>query len=1076
MDGFIEAGPAGLSLHAATPATPLAAATLWIGAIGCAAAALLIELGLWQSGQGHALTAAFAALAWLAAIGTRLPPRRQGLALTALLVTVTLLLALVAGNLQLGVAMPGLPVVPLLVCVLCAAAGWRAGMLLASVAVVALAWLALGVPQPAGAIAGPASGLALGSHLIGIGAALAAGALISKLIRRALQAAQEREQRFRSLLALAADAYWQVDADYRLTALVDCEGVTRPTAAPSVLGNVPWELPAFDCDAEVLDELRADLDTRVPFRERPLRWRRSNGQLGHFLASGAPRFDARGVFLGYWGVVRDTTEIVAARSAVAATETRYQELFSSIPTPLVLHRRGAVLDANSAAVSLFGFDELGSMLGTDLLAAYEGGDSRERARRRTEALHAQPLGTVLPVTDFKLRVGERMVAVRATSVSVQADGGPALLAIFVDDTERLAAEQAVRRSEAMLSHLVATSPDLITLTDLATGRYAMVNRSFERISGWSAAEVVGRTASELGVWPSAEAREHLVQAMRQGGSVSDFSTSLISRQGGAVPLRLSAARFVMDRREYMVVNARDISDPEQQRLQREAILTNASIGIALTHEGRIVLANRHCELMLGYDAGELLGMPAAVVWTSEAEAAELRALIGPQMARGEPIEIERTARRKDGGTLAVRLRGRVIDPERPLHSDNVWIIEDITERRRTEQALAQARDDAEAANRAKSAFLANTSHELRTPLNGLIGLARMAQADDLEPSLRRDYLDQIVDGAQALAGIVSDILDLSKIEAGKLALEQRAFDLGLVLRSLHALYAAQAASSGLELRLEMAPEVEGVVLGDALRLRQIAGNYLANAIKFTHTGHIRLGVARLPEPDADCIQLTVHDTGPGIDEATQARLFQPFMQADDSITRRYGGTGLGLAICRELATLMGGRVGVRSVPGDGSEFWAELPLPRSSQSPPVAPSNPFEASGLEGARVLVVEDNPVNMLIGVAMLERWRVVVSQARDGREALATIQAAADLGQPFDVVLMDVQMPVMGGHEATRALRTTEAGRTLPVVALTAAALVAEREEALKAGMDDFLTKPIDAERLHATLLRWRHADRQ
>ena len=268
-----------------------------------------------------------------------------------------------------------------------------------------------------------------------------------------------------------------------------------------------------------------------------------------------------------------------------------------------------------------------------------------------------------------------------------------------------------------------------------------------------------------------------------------------------------------------------------------------------------------------------------------------------------------------------------------------------------------------------------------------------------------------------------------------------------------------------------------MVSGDPLRVRQIISNYLNNALKFTAQGQISLVARRVNEPAADTVRVEVQDTGPGIDSATRAKLFEPFTQADQSTTRRYGGTGLGLSICRELTSLMGGLVGVDSEPGAGSTFWAELPLPRANR--PALPGLPAGSSvlgnenPLQGARVLMVEDNPVNMLIAVAMLERWGVEVTQAQDGREAVAAVQAAANAGQAFHAVLMDVQMPVMSGHEATRALRATLHGRTLPIIALTAAALVSERDEALAAGMNDFLTKPIDAERLLASLLRWRGA---
>jgi CheY-like chemotaxis protein len=297
------------------------------------------------------------------------------------------------------------------------------------------------------------------------------------------------------------------------------------------------------------------------------------------------------------------------------------------------------------------------------------------------------------------------------------------------------------------------------------------------------------------------------------------------------------------------------------------------------------------------------------------------------------------------------------------------------------------------------------------------------------------------------------------------------------------------------------------VWGDPLRLRQVLTNYLSNAVKFTAAGSVRLHARRLPT-ESDMVRIEVHDTGDGLTPDVQARLFQPFTQADESTTRRYGGTGLGLSICRELAQLMGGRVGLVSQPGQGSCFWAELPLPSAPSPAPSPAHSPAHSqalsledapmptptptptptpgpthqtrpasvpqapgsSRLQGRTVLMVEDNPVNMLIAVAMMEGWGLRVAQAHDGQQAVQAVQQAFDAGEPFDAVLMDVQMPHMSGHEATRALRRTQAGAHLPIVAVTAAALVTERNAALEAGMNDFLTKPVDAERLRSTLERW------
>jgi CheY-like chemotaxis protein len=332
------------------------------------------------------------------------------------------------------------------------------------------------------------------------------------------------------------------------------------------------------------------------------------------------------------------------------------------------------------------------------------------------------------------------------------------------------------------------------------------------------------------------------------------------------------------------------------------------------------------------------------------------------------------------------------------------------------------------------------------------------------------YLEQIQDSAQSLSGIISDILDLSKIEAGKFSIEAVPFNLRHLLKAVHHAYQSLATARSLQLQLDIAPEVPATVLGDPVRLRQILSNYITNGLKFTERGEVRLEVAMSAHPArAGQVRFTVSDTGPGIDTATQKRLFQPFTQADDSTTRRFGGTGLGLSICKELAELMDGAVGVDSTPGIGSRFWAELPLP-PTDLPVIDPRVEAEdIQRLEGLRVLLVEDNPVNMMIGVAMLEQWGVEVTQAVDGAEGVAAVERAQAAQRPFHVVLMDVQMPRLSGHEAARQLRCLYGAEELPIIALTAAALVSEREEALASGMNDFLTKPIDVHKLRLALIR-------
>ncbi len=1033
------------------------------------AASFALVYAAWPMQGGAIAVAACAALAGLYALLTLWPAllsasQTVGLAVLAA-GAVTTLLAVVGGH---GLLSLGLAFVPLLLSA-------AATLLPRPATLVLAALLGLGAAAWQGALDAVHGRDGLAAALAGqlglLVTAVAIGLLTRRTIERSLQRALSREQRFAGLLAVAADWYWETDAALRFTHIAQPAGATPDPLLDRHLGRTPWEVSDFGLDEETRAAHRRDLEQHRPFRDMRLRRRRRDGGSSHFALTGQPRFDARGMFVGYWGVARDVTLQHRNEVARRASELRYRELFARSPSPLVLHRDGRVLDANVAALSLFGAWEPGDLIGRRLLDFYDDTDgSRALAERRLDRLGAVPLGEAVPPQQFTLRIGTgRRLTVQVTSVKVEAEGGAALLSIYRDETERQRAEDARARSEALLSHVVATSPNVIALTDLATDRFVMVNDAFVALTGFMRDEAVGRSAMELRLWASDDERRRFAAELAAQGGVRDRTIGLRRRDGTTALLLVSAARFVMEGRDYLVLNGRDITAAERARLEREAILANASIGIAMTRDRVFQLANPAFEQMFGWPPGELVGQPGEVTSVDRSAYEELGRLYGPPLARGEAVEFERTMRRRDGSTFLCRLLARPIDPTHPAHGGTIWIAEDVTDRRAVEQALARARDEAEAANRAKSAFLANTSHEIRTPLNGLVGLARLARQPSVDEARREQYLAQIDESAQALAGVISDILDLSKIEAGKLRLEQTDFDLHALLESIEHGYAALADARALALTLHARGTVPRRVRGDPVRVRQIVSNFLSNALKFTAAGFVRLNVTALQPP---LIRFEVEDSGPGIAPDVQARLFEPFVQGDVSTTRRYGGTGLGLSICRELAQLMGGHVGMSSEPGRGSRFWAELPLPASAQDAPSSAFLPADESlrPLVGAEVLVVEDNPVNMMITTTILRQWGVVASEAVNGAEAVAAVNARADAGRPFELVLMDVQMPVQGGHDAARVLRRRFDAPTLPIIALTAAALTSERDEALAAGMNDFLTKPLDAQRLREALLRW------
>lgn len=1007
----------------------------------------------------------------------RLPSRHGHAGVLGMLVLAMALALSIAVSRHLGLSATGLGVMGLMVAVSTGMVGLRSGIMVFGLAVSAVIGLATAELNGWPLAGPPLSSLEsrVVTHLTLLITGLVVGLLTAKLIRRTLMELNERHGRFRDLLHMAADWYWEMDRQFRFTHLTEHNAGASGLSLDSRLGRTPWEIANFGLSDDDMDTHRADLESHRPFRGLVMRrTAEADGTLRYVSVSGEPRFDAKGNFRGYWGVGRDVTDEVRTEQAMLATETRYRELFRRSPSPLVLHRWGRVMDANPAAMAMFGYAQRGSMIGQDLFAHYESGDE-DRARERAAKIEAMAIGAMLPMAEFRLRtLSRRRRLVQVASVRVDAVGGPATLSFFIDQTEASRAQDALRRSEALLSHLFATSPDVVTLTETATGRYVMVNRTFELISGYASEEVLGRSTEEIGIWHDLADRERLVQALRTQDRVSDMPANFVNRHGQVIPMLISAAPFEMDGMSYLVVNSRDVSENERTRLVHAAILENASIGIALTRDQQFVQANRRIEAMFGWPIGGLVGQPAHVVWP-EAEFESVGRELQPRLAAGEQVEIECAMHRRDGSRFLCRMLARAVDPDHPSRGGTIWIMEDVTERRRVEAALAQAKDQAQAASRAKSAFLANISHEIRTPLNGLLGLARLLQQADLASDTRRHFLDQMLDSAESLSGLMSDILDISKIEAGRLTLETVPFALRDMLGTMRMGYLTLAQARGLSFSVLVDDAVPAWVVGDPVRTRQILGNYLSNALKFTEQGHVGVRVRSL---DDRRLRIEVSDTGPGIPAEMQERLFQPFTQADESTTRRYGGTGLGLSICRELAVLMGGTVGVESRPGEGATFWAELPLPAapaptSAAAPQAAPMpqrlTPTAVQELQGRRILMVEDNPVNMMIAVAMLEQWGAEVSQAADGRQAVEAVTAAASMGRPFDAVLMDVQMPVMSGHEATRQLRERFDADELPVIALTAAALVQERDEALAAGMNEFLTKPIDAQRLRQVLVK-------
>ncbi|MBI3471439.1 MAG: PAS domain S-box protein [Candidatus Solibacter usitatus] len=1027
------------------------------------------------------------------------------------------------------------------------------------------------------------------------------------------------EEGFRDLFEDAPVGYHEIDSAGRVRRVNRAECAMLGFQPEEILGRPIWEFVVPEEQAASRAAVALKLAGKKPLAPGRRHFLRSDGSRVQVEFNENLIRDASGSIAGIRTILLDITERNLAEKALRESEGRFQSLFENVAEGVYQSTpEGRVLTVNPALVRMLGYDSEAEFLRVSI-----GEDLYADPRQRLESMETMERTGEIRNLPLRLRRKDgRHITVLENARAVCDSQGQTLYyeGMLTDVSELVEAKEELTRERDFTSAIVDTAGCLILVLD-PDGRVVRFNRAFEEVSGYSPAEVAGKTFWDIFVPPEELASlEELFAELRGGAGPRKHENHWVTRSGerrfiswsnaalkdrnGAVSFIISTGIDMTDRRR-----AEEALRSSEQRYRE--LFENAN-DLIYSHDlqGNITSVNAAGERVLGYTREEAMRLNISQIVVPE-DLAVARQMIVAKLGSDQPTAYQLRAVDKHGNRLHLDLSTRLqYEDGKPVGVHGIG--RDITERKQAEETLQQyARElggkneelasalaAAKEATELKSRFLATMSHEIRTPMNGVIGMTELLLATQLD-SEQHDCALAVKESAEALLTIINDVLDISKIEAGKLTLERAPFEIVRLVEAVVELLGPRANSKGLELMCLVDPAAPRVLLGDACRLRQILLNLVGNAVKFTEKGKVELRVnVTGSTAGAVSLELAVHDTGIGMAPEVQKRLFESFVQGDSSTTRKYGGTGLGLSISRELAHLMGGEIRVESTPGAGSTFtfaatferespeqaaleklpvqglrvlvadrneagrgilceyldawgcraevvvdprravrvlrqgaregdpfrvvlldcgapdfealevsqaiqndlalqstirivWSTTPMrgdPRLAScgiggylQKPVRPSLLFDAlvqalnrnapdedgNVAERARlILLAEDNPINQKIVLRVLEKCGHRTDVASTGKQAVEAMRR-----RPYDLVLMDLQMPDMDGFEATAAIRRLGGtAARVPILALTANAMAGDRERCLASGMDGYISKPIQVSELGAMLSRW------